>query len=88
MGIEPTWDFVEPHAGFEDQERHQVASHLRAAGYGCETSAARLQALIEVISCTADVLVTQAATLCNPDSNNLTNQQLPQLVPPHTMNGL
>jgi|GEM_PF-1952190 hypothetical protein len=21
MGIEPTWDFVEPHAGFEDQER-------------------------------------------------------------------
>ncbi len=25
MGIEPTWDFVEPHAGFEDQERHQVA---------------------------------------------------------------
>ena len=30
MGIEPTWDFVEPHAGFEDQERHQVAPHLRA----------------------------------------------------------
>ena len=29
MGIEPTWDFVEPHAGFEDQERHQVALHLR-----------------------------------------------------------
>ena len=29
MGIEPTWDFVEPHAGFEDQERHQVAPHLR-----------------------------------------------------------
>ena len=28
MGIEPTWDFVEPHAGFEDQERHQVALHL------------------------------------------------------------
>lgn len=28
MGIEPTWDFVEPHAGFEDQERHQVAPHL------------------------------------------------------------
>jgi hypothetical protein len=25
MGIEPTWDFVEPHTGFEDQERHQVA---------------------------------------------------------------
>lgn len=21
MGIEPTWDFVEPHTGFEDQER-------------------------------------------------------------------
>ena len=31
MGIEPTWDFVEPHAGFEDQERHQAAAHLRAA---------------------------------------------------------
>ncbi len=30
MGIEPTWDFVEPHAGFEDQERHQAASHLHA----------------------------------------------------------
>ena len=30
MGIEPTWDFVEPHAGFEDQERHQAALHLRA----------------------------------------------------------
>ena len=28
MGIEPTWDFVEPHTGFEDQERHQVALHL------------------------------------------------------------
>ena len=25
MGIEPTWNFVEPHHGFEDQERHQVA---------------------------------------------------------------
>ena len=30
MGIEPTWDFVEPHHGFEDQERHQVALRLRA----------------------------------------------------------
>jgi hypothetical protein len=30
MGIEPTWNFVEPHAGFEDQERHQVALHLRS----------------------------------------------------------
>jgi hypothetical protein len=30
MGIEPTWDWIEPHAGFEDQERHQVAPHLRA----------------------------------------------------------
>ena len=30
MGIEPTWDLIEPHAGFEDQERHQVAPHLRA----------------------------------------------------------
>ncbi len=29
MGIEPTWDFVEPHSGFEDRERHQVALHLR-----------------------------------------------------------
>ena len=29
MGIEPTRDFVEPHAGFEDQERHQAACHLR-----------------------------------------------------------
>ncbi len=28
MGIEPTWDFVEFHAGFEDQERHQAALHL------------------------------------------------------------
>lgn len=28
MGIEPTWDLVESHAGFEDQERHQVALHL------------------------------------------------------------
>ena len=23
MGIEPTWDFVEPHHGFEDQTLHQ-----------------------------------------------------------------
>jgi hypothetical protein len=30
MGIEPTWDLVEPHAGFEDRERHQAALHLRA----------------------------------------------------------
>ena len=29
MGIEPTWNFVESHTGFEDQERHQVALHLR-----------------------------------------------------------
>ena len=29
MGIEPTWDFVEPHHGFEDQERHQVALRLQ-----------------------------------------------------------
>ena len=29
MGIEPTWDFVEPHNSFEDCERHQVACHLR-----------------------------------------------------------
>ena len=28
MGIEPTWNFVEPHHGFEDQERHQVALRL------------------------------------------------------------
>ena len=28
MGIEPTRDFVEPHTGFEDQGRHQAASHL------------------------------------------------------------
>ena len=34
MGIEPTWDFVEPHAGFEDQERHQVALHLRSVEPG------------------------------------------------------
>lgn len=29
MGIEPTWDFVEPHAGFEDQDRHQPGKHLQ-----------------------------------------------------------
>ncbi len=29
MGIEPTRDFVEPHTGFEDQERHQAARHLQ-----------------------------------------------------------
>lgn len=29
MGIEPTWDWLKPHTGFEDQERHQAASHLR-----------------------------------------------------------
>ena len=29
MGIEPTWDLVEPHTGFEDQERHQAALRLR-----------------------------------------------------------
>ncbi len=32
MGIEPTWNFVEPHHGFEDQERHQVALRLRHNG--------------------------------------------------------
>ena len=35
MGIEPTWDFVEPHHGFEDQERHQVALRLRADEARC-----------------------------------------------------
>jgi len=35
MGIEPTWDFVEPHHGFEDQERHQVALRLRADQSRC-----------------------------------------------------
>ena len=29
MGIEPTWDFVEPHAGFEDQDRHQPGKRFR-----------------------------------------------------------
>ena len=29
MGIEPTWDLFEPHTGFEDQGRHQVAGHLQ-----------------------------------------------------------
>ena len=29
MGIEPTWDFVEPHHGFEDQTTHQQWNHLR-----------------------------------------------------------
>ncbi len=29
MGIEPTWDWLKPHTGFEDQERHQAASHLQ-----------------------------------------------------------
>ena len=33
MGIEPIWDFVEPHTGFEDQERHQVAPHLHAGSW-------------------------------------------------------
>ncbi len=33
MGIEPTWDLVESHAGFEDQERHQVAPHLRGGWF-------------------------------------------------------
>jgi len=28
MGIEPTWDFVEPHAGFEDHDMHQSCKHL------------------------------------------------------------
>ena len=35
MGIEPTWDFVEPHHGFEDQERHQVALRLPADESRC-----------------------------------------------------
>ena len=29
MGVEPTQSSFEPHTGFEDQERHQVALHLR-----------------------------------------------------------
>ena len=40
MGIEPTWDFVEPHTGFEDQERHQVAPHLRAKNSLCRVTGA------------------------------------------------
>ncbi len=28
MGIEPTWDFVEPHHGFEDQDTHQQCKRL------------------------------------------------------------
>ncbi len=35
MGIEPTWDLVEPHAGFEDQERHQNALRLRYENGTC-----------------------------------------------------
>ena len=35
MGIEPTWDFVEPHHGFEDQERHQVALRLQGDEQRC-----------------------------------------------------
>ena len=29
MGIEPTWDFVEPHHGFEDQDTHQQCKRLQ-----------------------------------------------------------
>ena len=28
MGIEPTWGLFEPHAGFEDHDRHQPCKHL------------------------------------------------------------
>lgn len=38
MGIEPTWDLVESHTGFEDQERHQAASHLRKNRAHCHRS--------------------------------------------------
>ena len=36
MGIEPTRRSIEPHAGFEDQERHQapVTSAFAIKGYG------------------------------------------------------
>jgi hypothetical protein len=36
MGIEPTWDFVEPHHGFEDQERHQDALRLQENEPRCQ----------------------------------------------------
>ena len=35
MGIEPTWDFVEPHAGFEDQDRHQYGLRLQPCAKLC-----------------------------------------------------
>ena len=51
MGIEPTWDFVEPHHGFEDQERHQVALRLQGEEPRClrmspPSSAARFRARV------------------------------------------
>ncbi len=46
MGIEPTWDFVEPHHGFEDQERHQVALRLREDEARCLRTAPRGSASI------------------------------------------
>src|ERR1035437_5159131 len=35
MGIEPSWEFVEPHHGFEDLERHQVALRLQGNKARC-----------------------------------------------------
>jgi hypothetical protein len=51
MGIEPTWDFVEPHHGFEDQERHQVALRLRADEPRC----LRITPQVPVSTCTTRV---------------------------------
>ncbi len=51
MGIEPTWDLFEPHTGFEDQERHQVALHLRALNSDLSNRSIRLQLSDWNLSC-------------------------------------
>ena len=65
MGIEPTWDLIEPHTGFEDQERHQAASHLRIECERDPRTAARISASLFCKHITPAALLAQATALCN-----------------------
>ena len=70
MGIEPTWNFVEPHHGFEDQERHQVALRLHGDEPRCGRKLPpQSPAGMSIKRVTPGAVMKQAARHFNPNTS-------------------
>jgi hypothetical protein len=78
MGIEPTWNFVEPHHGFEDQERHQVALRLQAQGTRCPRFAPQRAVSIFTVRITPRAFMKQSARLFKMNTEKPTRAANPR----------